>query len=79
MPYKVILNLIIVVAFVFAFIKAENKGKLILATIMALIIIFPKVVNMTLFNWVWWMYYISKLVFGLCCLIYIKFNRFGSS
>lgn len=75
MPYGAILNLAIIVVFILAFIKAEEiKGKIILATIMAILIILPQVVQMTPTSWVWWIHYIAKVVFALGCVIYIKWT-----
>ncbi len=72
MPYGIILNIIVVAAFVLAFIKAEMKGRIILATIMGILILLPQVVPMTYTSWTWWVHFLAKVVFGLCCLIYFK-------
>jgi len=75
MPYAAIFNVAIIVAFVLAFIKAEEiKVKIILASIMALIFILPQVVYMPPMSWLWWLHYIAKIGFGLCCVIYIKWT-----
>jgi len=72
MPYGIILNIIVVAAFVLAFIKAEMKGRIILATIMGILILLPQVISMTYTSWIWWVHFLAKVVFGLCCLIYFK-------
>ena len=75
MPYGAILNVIVIGVFIFAFIKAESKGKIILATIIAILIILPQIVKMTPLGWVWWIHYIAKIIFGLCCLVYINWLK----
>ncbi len=73
MPYGTILNVAIIVAFILAFIKAETiKPKIILASIMAVIIVLPKLVSMPATGWLWYVHYIGKVIFGLACVIYIK-------
>jgi hypothetical protein len=72
MPYGIILNIIIIAAFVLAFIKAEMKGRIILAAIMGILILVPQVVPMMPASWLWWVHFLAKVIFGLCCLIYFK-------
>lgn len=72
MPYGIILNVAVVAAFVLAFIKAEMKGRIILATIMGILILVPQVVPMIPLSGVWWVHFLAKVIFGLCCLIYFK-------
>ncbi len=75
MPYGAVLNVAILVAFILAFIKAEElKAKVVLASIMAALIILPKVVTMTATSWIWWVHYVAKVIFGLGCVIYIKWQ-----
>jgi hypothetical protein len=72
MPYGIILNIIIIAAFVLAFIRAEMKGRIVLAAIMGILILFPQVVPMMPASWLWWVHSVAKVIFGLCCLIYFK-------
>jgi len=75
MPYGLILNVAVVVVFIIAFIKAEDmKPRIILAAVMALIILLPRIVHMAPTSWMWWVHYIGKVVFGLCCIVYIKWS-----
>lgn len=75
MPYGIILNVAILVAFVLAFIKAEElRAKVVLAAIMAVLILFPQVVTMSPTSWIWWVHYIGKVLFGLGCVIYVKWQ-----
>jgi hypothetical protein len=48
------------------------KGRIILAAIMGILILVPQVVPMMPATWVWWVHFLAKVVFGLCCLIYFK-------
>lgn len=75
MPYGVILNVAVLAAFVLAFIKAEEtRAKVILASIMAVLIILPQVVTMTSTSWIWWVHYITKVLFGIGCVLYVKWQ-----
>ena len=73
MPYTGLLNAAVIVVFILAFIKAETiKPRVILASIMALIIILPQVVTMPAASMLWFLHHIVKVLFGLACVIYIK-------
>lgn len=75
MPYGVVLNVAILVAFVLAFIKAEEvRAKVVLAAIMAVLILLPQVVIMTSTSWIWWVHYIAKVLFGIGCVLYVKWQ-----
>jgi hypothetical protein len=69
--YLLVMNVIVVVAFVFAFLIAENRGKLILAIIMALLFLFPKILPSPSLHWV---YYAARVIFGLACIITFKWH-----
>lgn len=73
MPYGLILNLIILIAFILAFIKAQKlTTQMILAGIMTLIIFLPQLINIEPASLMWWVHYAGKVVFGLFCLIFVK-------
>lgn len=72
-PYLLIVNIIVLIIFVFAFIAAETKGKIILATIMALLFILPFLFPIPAVGWAC---YIGKLIFGIGCYIYIRSHGF---
>lgn len=74
MPYGVVLNIIIIAAFVLAFIRAEMKGRIVLAAIMGILILLPQVVSVVPTTCVWWVHFVAKVVFGLCCLMYFKWT-----
>ena len=68
-----VINLIAIIAFIFAFLNAEEKGKIILAVIIAVLFLLPHIyTSVTLF----WIYYAAKVIFALSCLLYIKSKRF---
>lgn len=75
MPYGVILNVAVLVAFILAFIKAEElRARVVLAAIMAVLILLPQVVAMTSTSWIWWVHYIGKVLFGIACVLYVKWQ-----
>lgn len=67
--YLSVINLIVVVAFIFAFLVAESKGKLILALILALLFLLPKIFPSPSLSWV---YYGARVLFGIACMIIFK-------
>ena len=76
MPYMLIVNIITLIVFIFAFITAEAKGKIILATIMALLLILPylfpiREVELASFA--------GKVIFAIGCYLYIKMHGFLKS
>ncbi|UCE40905.1 MAG: hypothetical protein JSV17_15895 [Candidatus Aminicenantes bacterium] len=73
MPFGTILNIVIVFVFIIAFFHAETiKPRIILASIMAIIIFLPQFVAMPPASLLWYLHYIGKILFGLACVIYIK-------
>ena len=73
MPYNAVFNVAVIVVFILAFIKAETiRPRIILASIMALIIFLPRVVAMPPASLLWYLHHIGKVLFGLACVIYIK-------
>jgi hypothetical protein len=73
MPFGALLNVAIIVVFILAFIKAETiKPRIILASIMALVIFLPQIVAMPPASLLWYLHHIGKVLFGLACVIYIK-------
>ena len=70
-PFLPVMNLIVIVAFVFAFVAAETKHRIILATIMALLFILPPFLHSPVSGWI---FYAGKVIFGIGCYIYIKWR-----
>lgn len=73
MPYLLIVNIITLIVFIFAFLTAEAKGKIILATIMALLFILPYLFPI---REVEWASFAGKVIFSLGCYLYIKMHGF---
>ena len=76
MPYLLIVNLITLIVFIFAFLTAESKGKIILATIMALLFVLPYLFPI---REVEWASFAGKVIFSFGCYLYIKMHGFLKS
>jgi len=72
-PYLPLINLVVFIIFIFAFIAAETKGRIILATIMALLFILPFLFP---FSAVGWACFVGKVIFGIGCFFYIRMRGF---
>jgi len=70
-PFLPVVNLIVIVAFVFAFVAAETKHRIIIVTIMALLFILPSFFQSPALGWI---FYAGKVIFGIGCYIYIKWR-----
>jgi len=72
-PYPIIINFLVLVFFLLAFLSAEFKGKLILLGIAVLLFGLPAIVS---FGSVAWMIYAAKVLFGLGCYLFIRKQGF---
>jgi hypothetical protein len=72
-PYPTLINLVVFIIFIFAFITAEAKGKIIVATIMALLFILPYLFPI---REVEWASFAGKVIFSIGCYLYIKMHGF---
>jgi hypothetical protein len=72
-PYPLIINFLVLVFFLLAFLSAELKGKLILLGIAALLFVLPAIVS---FGNVAWIVYAAKVIFGLACYLFIRKQGF---
>ena len=72
-PYPVIINFLVLVFFLLAFLSAKLKGKLILLGIAVLLFGFPAIVS---FGNVAWIVYAAKVIFGLGCYLFIRKQGF---
>lgn len=70
-PFLPVVNLIVITAFIFAFVVAETKHRVILATIMVLLFILPSLFQSPSLVWI---YYAGRVIFGIGCYIYIKWR-----
>jgi len=72
-PYLLVINIIVLIIFIFAFIAAETKGRIILAALLALLFILPYLFPIPAVGWAC---YIGKAIFGIGCYIYIRYHGF---
>ena len=68
-PYPMIINFLVLVFFLLAFLSAEYKGKLILLGIAAFLFGLPYLIS---FGSVAWMVYAARVIFGLACYLFIR-------
>ncbi len=66
---SLVINLIVIVIFVYAFLNAEAKSRVIMTAILALLFILPVLFSASA---VFWVFYAGKVIFGLSCYLYIK-------
>ncbi len=72
-PYPIIINFLVLVFFLLAFLSAELKGKLILLGIAVLLF---GLLNIISFGSVAWIVYGAKVIFGLGCYLFIRKQGF---
>jgi membrane protein YdbS with pleckstrin-like domain len=73
MSYLLIVNIITLIVFIFAFITAEAKGKIILAIITALLFILPRLFP---FRGVEYSCSAGKIIFTIGCYLYLRMHGF---
>ncbi len=72
-PYYIIVNFLVIVFFVLAFLSAELRKKLILLGIAVLLFGLPYIIS---FDGLSWILYAARIVFGLACYIFIRRQGF---
>lgn len=72
-PYPIIINFLVLVFFLLAFLSAELKGKLILLGSAVLLFGLPAIVS---FGSVSWIVFGAKVIFGLGCYLFIRKQGF---
>jgi hypothetical protein len=75
MPYLLIVNIITLIVFIFAFITAEAKGKIILAIIMALLFILPRLFPIRELEYIC---SAGEVIFAIGCYLYLRMHGFFS-
>jgi len=70
-PYGAIGDIIALAVAVIAFSMAENKGRIIIATVMISLFVFPRLIPSTAFSTIC---FAGRMVFGIGCLLYIKWQ-----
>jgi len=72
-PYPAIINFLVLVFFLLAFLSAELKGKLILLGITVLLFGLPAIIS---FGSIAWIVYAARVIFGLGCYLFIRKQGF---
>jgi hypothetical protein len=72
-PYPLIINFLVLVFILLAFLSAELKGKLFLLGIAVLLYGLPAIIS---FGSVAWIVYAAKVIFGLGCYLFIRKQGF---
>ena len=72
-PYPIIINFLVLVFFLLAFLSAEQKGKLILLGIAVVLFGLPSILS---FGGVAWIVYAARVIFGLACYLFIRKQGF---
>jgi predicted MFS family arabinose efflux permease len=70
---QLIINFLVIVFFVLAFLSANLKKKLILLGIMVLLFGFPSIIS---FGSLFWILNAARIVFGFACYIFIRKQGF---
>ncbi len=68
-PYPLIINFLVLVFFLLAFLSAEPKGKLILLGIAVVLFGLPSILS---FGSIAWIVYAARVIFGLGCYLFIR-------
>ena len=71
-PYALIGDILALAIAVIAFSMAENKGRIIIATVMISLFILPRLIPSTVLSIIC---FAGRMVFGIGCLLYIKWQR----
>ena len=69
-----VINLIVLFLFFYAFLVAETKPRIILTVIIALLFVLPFLFKIAA---VYWICYAGKVVFGISCYVYTKTKGFS--
>jgi len=69
-----VINLIVLFLFIYAFLVAEAKPRIILTVIIALLFILPLLFKIPA---VYWICYAGKVVFGIFCYVFTKTKGFS--
>jgi len=68
-PYPLIINFLVLVFFLLAFLSAEFKGKLILLGVAVVLFGLPSILS---FGSSAWIVYAARVIFGLGCYLFIR-------
>ncbi len=68
-PYSIIINFLVIVFFILAFLSGELKVKFMLLGVMVLLFGLPYFISLGSLSWI---FYAAKIVFGLFCYLFIR-------
>ena len=68
-PYPIIINFLVLIFFLLAFLSAEFKGKMIILGIAVVLFGLPTIVSL---GSIAWAVYAGKVIFGLGCYLFIR-------
>ncbi len=73
-PYASVIDLIVIFLFVYAFLLAEARARIILTTILVLLFILPALFKVAA---IYWICYVGKDILGLSCYVYARAKKAG--
>ncbi|MGD2246272.1 MAG: hypothetical protein PVI11_06985 [Candidatus Aminicenantes bacterium] len=73
-PYGSIIDLIVIFLFIYAFLLAETRARIIMTTILVLIFILPTLFKISA---IYWICYVGKVILGLSCYVYTRAKKAG--
>ncbi len=66
---QTIINIIVIAVFLFAFLSAETKGRVIMTVILALLFSLPALFPISA---IYWLCYAGKIIFALSAYLFLK-------
>lgn len=73
-PYGSIIDIIVIFLFIYAFMLAEARARIIMSTFLVLLFILPALFKIAA---IYWICYVGKVIFGLSCYVYTRAKKAG--
>lgn len=73
-PYGSVIDLIVIFLFIYAFMLAEARARIIMTTILVLFFVLPVLFKIAA---IYWICYAGKVIFGLSCYVYTRAKKVG--
>ena len=73
-PYASVIDLIVIFLFIYAFMLAEARARVIMTTILVLLFILPILFKVAA---IYWICYVGKVILGLSCYVYTRAKKGG--
>ena len=73
-PYASIIDLIVIFLFIYAFMLAEARARIIMTTILVLLFLLPVLFKVAA---IYWICYAGKVILGLSCYVYTRAKKAG--